>query len=89
MSAAPSVLEAVKQADAVPFASVYVRLSKREHIELVMEARYWRSQHERAVLRQLQQLQQEDSYKRLVVELREHAGLREAGLRAELAVARV
>ena len=86
MSAAPSVLEAVTQANAVPFAGVYVTLTKCEHFELVMAARYWRSQHERAVSRQLQQ---EGSYRRLVVELREHAGLAEAGLRAELAVARV
>ena len=55
MSAAPPVLEAVKQADAVPSASVYVRLIKREHIELVVQARYWRSQRERALSRQLQQ----------------------------------
>ena len=51
MSAAPSVLEAVTQANAVPFAGVYVTLTKCEHIELVMAARYWRSQHERAVSR--------------------------------------
>ena len=59
MSAAPPLLEAVTQANAVPFAGVYVTLTKCEHIELVMAARYWRSQHERAVSRQVQQ---EDSY---------------------------
>ena len=84
MSAAPSVLEAVSQAQAVPFDSEYVTLTKREHIELVMDARYWRSQHERAVSRQLQR---EASYKRFVFELREHAGQREVRLRAEMALA--
>ena len=84
MSAAPSVLEAVLQAKAVPFDSEYVTLSKREHIQLLMDARYWRSLHERAVSRQLQQ---EAGYKRFVFELREHAGQREASLRAEMALA--
>ena len=37
MSAAPSVLEAVTQANAVPFAGVYVTLTKCEHIELAVE----------------------------------------------------
>ena len=31
-----------------PFAEVYVTLTKLEHIQLVMDARYWRVQHDRA-----------------------------------------
>ena len=86
MSTAPSVQEAVAQANALPFVDVYLTLTKREHVEWVMGARYWRSQHERAVSRQLQQAA---SYQRFVFELREHAGLRDEGLRAELALVQV
>ncbi len=83
------VLDAISPAIAAstaPFASVYVTLTKREHIQLLMDARYWRSLHERAVSRQLQQ---EASDKRFVLELQEHAGLRELALRVELALAQV
>ncbi len=54
------MLESISLTSAVPFANVYVTLSKLEHIQLVMDARYWRTQHERAASRQLQQ---EASYK--------------------------
>ncbi len=89
MEATPLVLDAISPAIAAstaPFASVYVTLTKREHIQLLMDARYWRSLHERAVSRQLQQ---EASDKRFVLELQEHAGLRELALRVELALAQV
>jgi hypothetical protein len=35
-----------------PFDQVWVTLTKREHIELVMEANYWKAAHQRAVIRQ-------------------------------------
>ena len=69
---------------AAPFANVYVTLSKQEHIQLVMDARYWRTLHERAASRPLQQ---EASYKRFVLELQGHAVQREVSWRAELAMA--
>ena len=87
MSAAPSVLDAISPTSAestAPFASVYVTLTKLEHIQLVMEARSWKALHERAVSR-LQQL--EGSYRRFVQQLGEHAERREATLRAEQALA--
>ena len=37
---------------AVPFATVYVTLTKQAHIELVTQADYWKSCHQRATLRQ-------------------------------------
>ena len=87
MDAAPLELDAISPmsaASTVPFATVYVTLSKLEHIQLVMDARTWKGRHERAVSR-LQQL--EDSYKRFVQQLREHAERREATLQAELGLA--
>ena len=38
-------------AQPVPFASTYVRLTKQEHIGLVMEANNWKSLHQRAAAR--------------------------------------
>lgn len=35
-----------------PFDQVWVRLTKREHIQLVMDANYWKAAHQRAVIRQ-------------------------------------
>lgn len=84
MRAAPSVLESISLTSAVPFANVYVTLSKLEHIQLVMDARYWRTQHERAASRQLQQ---EASYKRFVLEVQVQAEQRETALRGELDLA--
>ena len=87
MDAARAVLDAdlpVVAASTVPFAGVYVTLTKAQHIELVMEARTWKSRHERAVSR-LEQV--ESSYKRFVRQLREHGEQREAALRAELDLA--
>jgi len=84
VSAAPSVLKSISLTSAAPFANVYVTLSKLEHIQLVMDARYCRAQHERAASRQLQQ---EASYKRFVVELQVQAEQRETALRGELDLA--
>ena len=69
---------------AAPFANVYVTLSKQEHIQLVMDARYWWTLHERAASRPMQQ---EASYKRFVLELQGHAVQRKVSWRAELAMA--
>ena len=64
----------------VPFATVYVTLTKRAHIELVMQANYWKSSHHRATLRlhwvELEQRRALDQ-----------AALREAALRSELEAA--
>ena len=77
-------ISAVSGASTAPFALEYVTLTKLEHIQLVMEARSWKSLHQRAVSR-LQQLQ--DSTKRFVAQLREHAERREAAFNAALALA--
>jgi len=76
-------ISAVSGASTAPFALEYVTLTKLEHIQLVMEARSWKSLHQRAVSR-LQQLQ--DSTKRFVAQLREHAERREAAFNAALAL---
>ena len=77
-------ISAIGGTGTAPFAEVYVTLTKLEHVQLVMEARSWKSLHQRAVSR-LQQLQ--DSTKRFVAQLREHAERREAALHAALALA--
>ena len=77
-------IAAIGGASTAPFAEAYVRLTKLEHIQLVMEARSWKSLHQRAVGR-LQQLQ--DSTRRFVVELGERAEQREAAWHATLALA--
>ena len=59
-------ISAISGPSTAPFAEVYVTLTKLEHIQLVMDARYWRAQHYRAASRQLQQ---EARYKRFVLEL--------------------
>ena len=64
----------------VPFATVYVTLTKQEHIELVTQAAYWKSCHHRAILRQRwAELEQRRAL--------DQAALREAALRSELEVA--
>ena len=63
----------------MPFALEYVTPTRLEHIQLVMEARCWKSLHQRAVSR-LQQLQ--GSTKRFVAQLRGHAKHLEAALLA-------
>ena len=75
---------AISAPSTAPFAQVVVTLTKLEHIQLVMEARSWKSLHQRAVSR-LQQLQ--DSTKQFVAQLRGHAERREEALHAALALA--
>ena len=60
-------ISAISGTSTAPFGEVYVTLTKLEHIGLVMEARRWKSLHQRALGR-LQQLQ--DGIKRFVDELR-------------------
>ena len=79
-------ISAISGASTAPFAEVYVTLTKLEHIQLVMDARFWRAQHDRAASRQLQQ---EARYKWFVLGLQEHAIQRELGLRAEMALAQI
>jgi len=86
MEAAAIELDAISTisgTSTAPFAEVYVTLSKLEHIQLVMEARSWKSLHQRAVSR-LQQVQ--DSTQRFVSQLRERTQRREAALYAALAL---
>ncbi len=70
----------VADAKRTPFSLERVTLSKQAHIELVMQARYWKSQHERAVQRE----------QRLHGALRaqqQQAEQREAALRSQLQLA--
>jgi len=76
-------MSAIGGASTAPFALEYVTLTKLEYIQLVMEAKSWKSLHQRAVSR-LQQLQ--DSTKRFVAQLREHAEQRDATFNAALAL---
>ena len=64
----------------VPFASVYVTLTKQAHIELVMQAADWKSCHHRATSRE----QWVELEHRRALEI---AALREAALRSKLDVA--
>lgn len=89
MTAAPDPLEASPALPsdaqpAAPFATVYVTLTKQEHIGLVMEARSWKSLHQRAVERARWR---EERYRRVLRQLEEQAAQREAALRAELEIA--
>ncbi len=83
MSAMPCDLQAgvdTNGAIAVPFATVYVTLTKQAHIELVTQANYWKSCHHRATLRQRSA---ELEHRRAL----DQAALREAALRSELEAA--
>jgi transposase len=72
------------EAGAVPFASVFVMLTKQEHIELIRQARSWQSLHQRAVQRaQGAALLHQQQLR----ELRVQAAQREAELLAELELA--
>ena len=51
-----------RDAQPVPFAAVMVTLTKQEHIQLVMDATYWRTQFDRRVARQAHH---EQRYRRL------------------------
>ena len=69
---------------AVPFATATVILTKQEHIQLVMDVAYWRTQFDRRVARDARR---ERSYRRLFDQLKEQGAKREAVLIAELEVA--
>jgi len=47
----PDSISSASDARATPFAQAFVTLSKQEHIELVMQANYWRAEHRRALER--------------------------------------
>ncbi len=87
MSAAPFPLDpspAVSDAKPGPNATVYVTLTKQEHIELVTRANSWKSLHRRAVERAQWR---EGRYQRVLRQIKEQAADREVALRAELEVA--
>jgi transposase len=75
---------ASSDAKAVPFASVYVTLTKQEHIELVRRANGWEAQYRRAVERARWR---EGRYRRVLLQVKEQAAHREAALRTELELA--
>ena len=77
-------ISAISGTSAAPFAQVVVTLTKLEHIQLLMEARSWKSLHQPAVFR-LQQLQ--DSTQQFVEQLLAHAEHREQALHAKFALA--
>lgn len=82
-----TVMEAIapaSNAGSAPFASEHVTLSKQEHIELVMQAHYFKSQHERAVSRAAWR---EDRYRRVLRQLKAKSAQREAALQAQLEAA--
>lgn len=71
------VSPALSVAKPVPFAAVFVTLSRQEHIGLLWEANYWKFAHHRATVRlQWAELQHRQCL--------EQAALREATLRGEL-----
>lgn len=87
MSAKSFVLEsspAQGDADSVPFASEFVTLSKQEYIELLMQANYFKSMHQRAVARADWR---EARLRRLLRQMKAQNAQREEALRAELAAA--
>ncbi len=87
MRAEPFPLEPsppASDAGAVPFASEFVRLTKQEHIHLLMQANYFKSLHERAVARAAWR---EDRYQRVLRQMKAQGAQREAALQAELEAA--
>ena len=79
-----TVMEAIAPAsktESAPFASEFVTLTKQEHIELVMQAHYFKSMHQRALERAAWR---EDRLLRLLRQMKEQGAQREAALRAEL-----
>ena len=48
----PSQTPAEELSVVQPFEQIWVTLTKREHIQLVMDANYWKSAHQRAVVRE-------------------------------------
>jgi transposase len=88
MNAAASVKDVVDAAGdvarPVPFATQYVTLTKQEYIQLKTEAKYWQSQHSRAVTRMEWQAEHD---RRELLRHRAQAAQCEAELRAELKLA--
>ena len=87
MSAVPCPLElnpAASEARPVPYAEVFVTLTKQEHLQLVTQAGNYRSLHRRAVERARWR---EERYQRLLRQIKEQAAHREVALRADLEVA--
>src|SRR5262249_59693020 len=83
MSAAACEADAsasVEDAKRTPFSQEWVTLSKQQHIELVMQARSWKSLHERAVKRN-------EWLRGALRRQHEQAQQREAALRAQLELA--
>src|SRR5450631_4190802 len=68
----------------VPFATVYVTLSKQEHIRLVMEANSWKSLHRKATERAEWN---ERRHQHELLKLKLHAAQCETALRAALVLA--
>ncbi len=77
-------IPAVSGKPAVPFAAVYVTLTKQEHIRLVMEANSWKSLHRKATERAEWN---ERRHQHELLELKLQAAQRETALRAELELA--
>ena len=87
MSAVPCPINAippVSEKPPVPFATVYVTLSKQEHIRLVMEANSWKSLHRKATERAEWN---ERRHQHELLELKLQAAQCETALRAELELA--
>jgi len=87
MSAVPSPSEsspAQGRRDASAWSQELVSITKAQHIELVMQANYWKSLHSRAVRREQWR---HDRFGRIVQQIKEQAGKREAELLAQLALA--
>jgi len=73
------------EGQASPFSQVRVTLTKREHVELLWEARYWKSEHRRAAERALNI---EAALRKQLRQAAQQAEQREAGWRGELEAAR-
>ena len=87
MSAVPYPTDAIFAASdkpPVPFATVYVTLTKQEHIRLVMEANTWKSLHRKATGRAEWN---ERRHQHELLKLRLQAEQRETALLAELKLA--
>lgn len=69
---------------AAAFAAATVTLTKQEHVQLVMDVAYWRTQFNRRVARDAHR---ERSYRRFFDQLKEHSATREVVLIAELELA--
>ena len=72
------------RADSAPFAQELITLRRAQHSELVMQANYWKSLHAGAARREQWR---HDRFRRIVQQLKEQAGKREAELLAQLALA--